>query len=850
MNEFFEKIKNALSLGQSTHSNTKNESCGGMFEEAQKVDPLETFVRKVCTEVLPDSEAWVSRVALSDSPTWEEAKNNWPNNELVELAIYCFTQTREHWSRRTGWSYRECSVLETITSQLLRKKLQYSEGALAELFSLVNDVSYGHPLAALAGASERLLCGEAAAGILKTEIEACLKKFDEKNEKYSLTQTERRLKTRLENLIAPRDPNVDVPLPQGAWLTSAFEDLSTNTEKQQTAWNKLFVHALTSTGKSKPTMAWLKEAERLIKLIGRPRFTTQVTAWFNTLKPEPEGSVFDPETRTHVTNHDQTLDIAKGLMWMTATLRDNQLTLALGRATETCYKKIPHYGARSKRLGNAGIVALSLMEGDQIAIAELVRLKTQVKYPTIKTDIQKKLQSVANKLGIHVADLEEHSLPSFGLDIDGMARFALSDVTATITLTDAASLIWTNANGKPVKSVPASVKRDHPETLKQLKQSVRDINSALKTQISRLEASWIEGRTWTIDEWRKRFVEHPLRRQFSRNLIWSLSSGDRVEHGMLDGDELFMLNDQRISRTDDGSVALWHPLDSDPETVLAWRRKIIEREITQPIKQAHREVYVLTDAERETDTYSNRFAAHILRQHQFRALCQTRDWKYDLMGMWDSWNVPTRSIPSRGVCVEYHVELVDNDQHTESYVPFYLATDQVRFIDSNGDRMRLESIQPVLFSELFRDVDLFVAVASVANDPEWTDGGPDGRHSEYWTSYAFGDLSETAQTRKELLEDLVPKLAISEKLAVSDKFLEVKGTRNDYRIHLGSSNIQIMPSKQYLCIVRGFGKKNETKIHLPFAGDNMLSIILSKAFLLAADDKITDQTILSQLSRN
>jgi hypothetical protein len=38
-------------------------------------------------------------------------------------------------------------------------------------------------------------------------------------------------------------------------------------------------------------------------------------------------------------------------------------------------------------------------------------------------------------------------------------------------------------------------------------------------------------------------------------------------------------------------------------------------------------------------------------------------------------------------------------------------------------------------------------------------------------------------------------------------------------------------------------------VRLPFEGDNMLSIILSKAAMLAADDKITDPGILSQLAR-
>jgi hypothetical protein len=38
-------------------------------------------------------------------------------------------------------------------------------------------------------------------------------------------------------------------------------------------------------------------------------------------------------------------------------------------------------------------------------------------------------------------------------------------------------------------------------------------------------------------------------------------------------------------------------------------------------------------------------------------------------------------------------------------------------------------------------------------------------------------------------------------------------------------------------------------VQLPFEGDGTLSIILSKAFLLADDAKITDPTITSQLAR-
>jgi hypothetical protein len=150
-----------------------------------------------------------------------------------------------------------------------------------------------------------------------------------------------------------------------------------------------------------------------------------------------------------------------------------------------------------------------------------------------------------------------------------------------------------------------------------------------------------------------------------------------------------------------------------------------------------------------------------------------------------------------------------------------------------------------------RDVDLFVGVASVGNDPTWNDGGPDGRFRAYWHSYSFGDLSETALTRKQVLEQLVPHLKIAGRCSFKDRFLVVRGDLRTYKIHLGSSNILMEPNDQYLCIVPAHtaGQQPEGKVFLPFEGDQTLAVILSKAFMLAEDKKITDPTIVRQIKK-
>lgn len=81
--------------------------------------------------------------------------------------------------------------------------------------------------------------------------------------------------------------------------------------------------------------------------------------------------------------------------------------------------------------------------------------------------------------------------------------------------------------------------------------------------------------------------------------------------------------------------------------------------------------------------------------------------------------------------------------------------------------------------------------------------------------------------------------------------MKVKGKYRTYKIHLGSGNILMEPNDQYLCIVeaRGTQSADTRKLVLPFEGDHRMAVILSKTFLLAKDDKITDKTILSQIKR-
>src|SRR5205807_5813130 len=117
----------------------------------------------------------------------------------------------------------------------------------------------------------------------------------------------------------------------------------------------------------------------------------------------------------------------------------------------------------------------------------------------------------------------------------------------------------------------------------------------------------------------------------------------------------------------DAEVELWHPIGRPMHDVISWRTWLERHEVRQPFKQAHREVYLLTDAERRTATYSNRFAAHILRQHQFNALCAARGWNNQLRLLVDAEFPPaTRLLPAWDLRAEFWIEGIGDNYHTDT----------------------------------------------------------------------------------------------------------------------------------------------------------------------------------------
>ena len=226
------------------------------------------------------------------------------------------------------------------------------------------------------------------------------------------------------------------------------------------------------------------------------------------------------------------------------------------------------------------------------------------------------------------------------------------------------------------------------------------------------EALYLAKGLLSYREWRRSFAANPSGFSAARRLIWSFGG----HSAMLVGDGLYGLQDQRLAEPNaETEVALWHPLTASREESLAWRRRLQALDIAQPFKQAHRKVFMLDDADRRTRIYSARFAANIIHQQRFHGLCRERGWSYELQGLRDSFNVPSRALDAWQLVAEFWVEPTDGEGRPARDGFPHLITDQVCFRDRDGRRLSLEDVPPMVFSEILRDVDIFVAEANVGN---------------------------------------------------------------------------------------------------------------------------------------
>ena len=512
-----------------------------------------------------------------------------------------------------------------------------------------------------------------------------------------------------------------------------------------------------------------------------------------------------------------------------------------------CYKKVKGGAFRAK----TGAVVLDYLaaEGSIESYTILGNLKAKATYNPFIKALNSRMNKFKNLLKEYTQEqLEDVVIPSFSLNEDYFRTRAIGDYQAKLSIDDYKTILIFEKDGKTVKSVPKELREHHKGEVDELKAIGKGITESLKGQSNRIEKSWLSLRTWSFEDWDKYLMENNFMKYLTEKLIWIVEDGNGIHNVLFHKSNFKNATGEIVTLSSPFKISLWHPATSTVEEVENWRNYIFENKIKQPFKQAYREVYKLTPAEENTYDFSNRFAGQTLNGNTLYALGKARMWTMSYE------EAPYIKLPNLDLAGWLGVSggVLYSSPTTED-VRFYKLKEYAKSKQLDySEKISLNEIPEIIFSEVFRDIDLFVSVANFYLDPYLPTNTEDELLVGNWNSQNFGEKSKTpiATIRKQLLQKIIPMTNIAKQCSFVDNALVVEGKLKTYKINLGSGNILMKPNDQYLCIVPSSTAKEEKKVWLPFSeGDKVLMIILSKAFLLAKDDKITDLSILGQINR-
>ncbi|MBB6051202.1 DUF4132 domain-containing protein [Armatimonas rosea] len=357
--------------------------------------------------------------------------------------------------------------------------------------------------------------------------------------------------------------------------------------------------------------------------------------------------------------------------------------------------------------------------------------------------------------------------------------------------------------GKPLKELPPVAKK-LPE-LAALVERRKKLLQQLTRMRSSLEQAMVRGDGFAAHELQT-LLQHPLLAPLLRSLVFV-----GTDCRLVWGEALPHTGEWRIAHPVDlAQTGEWH----------TWQAACFAQERVQPFKQLFRELYVLTDAEKtERGDGSVRYQGHQVQTRQALALLGKRGW---LTGH-DGESAPRKTFHTANLSVE--VEL-DDLWGTPGEVEG-LTIDTVRFTQKNQwQALPLDQVEPRLFSEAMRDLDLVVSVAPVGGvDPE-------------------ASLSTVAM-RAALVTEAARLLRLSN-VRVETNHVLIDGSLGQYSVHLGSASVHRLPGG-FVCIVP-VQNQQRGRLFLPFVdSDPRTAEVVSKVLLLARDQEIRDPSILEQL---
>lgn len=238
--------------------------------------------------------------------------------------------------------------------------------------------------------------------------------------------------------------------------------------------------------------------------------------------------------------------------------------------------------------------------GTEVALMHLHGIAEKVKFSGLKNRAKLKMAEVAAQLGLQPQELADRLVPDFGLAADGSLTLDFGSRQFVVGFDEQLKPYVVDAGGKRLKSLPKPGAKDDAELAPAAYQRFaglkKDVRTVAADNIRRLEQAMVHQRRWSVEDFTRLFVGHPLLWHIVRRLVWGYydPSGQLLGALRVAEDRSFAdVEDETLTLPDDVTIGLAHPLEL-ADTLSAWAEVFADYEILQPFPQLGREGHTST----------------------------------------------------------------------------------------------------------------------------------------------------------------------------------------------------------------------------------------------------------------
>lgn len=359
----------------------------------------------------------------------------------------------------------------------------------------------------------------------------------------------------------------------------------------------------------------------------------------------------------------------------------------------------------------AGLDVLKAI-GSDLALMSLNAIAHKVKFKGLQEKAKEKIAAIAEARGLSTDELADRLVPDLGLDASGALTLDFGPRQFTVAFDETLKPFVKDAQGARLKDLPKPIRSDDAEKAaeasERYKALKKDAKATASMQVTRLELAMVGQRRWRKADFELFFLGHPVMRFLAARLVWGVYADRTFVEGFRIAEDWTLAdgNDALYTLPEAATVGIAHVLTMPTTAQSAFGQIFADYEILQPFRQLGREIYTLSADELQGNKIV-RFAPKAVATGSVMGLIN-RGWEREAQD--GGWVHKFIKPLGAGLCA-----VANLDPGTVVGDPSYEPSQKIPEITVHNisedrwnwsDPLPLSSLDPVMASELLRDLDL------------------------------------------------------------------------------------------------------------------------------------------------